>query len=368
MALPHRALVLFGRVGTFTHSATYMPGGAHSSGDARMLALCAVSIQRHVLTPWRAAGSVDVFIHSWNPELSTTMEELYSPRRSRHDSQVNSTMRCPGRPPYPYACMRTMWALRGAQRALRLRSEYAAQHRQHAAVMLLRHDIHWLQDFTPLHVNAGVRLWLPMDCDVNGTVRDEKLVHERRSATLRLSAKVKSRGVHKCPSQLCNTYLEPDWWFVADAALADGFAGVFDRVGEYMKIAKSMNFSIATPHVYWGLFFYHVMKLREQCQVGFAHVVYLDFEMGRNAGERYPRASVVRTNDHNESVWRDFLQQEKRQPRCSFEGAWRPHFNPHDYAATACDASREDYKYACPAAPAQPVRWSCRAGKADFRK
>jgi hypothetical protein len=58
-----RALVLFGRVGTFTRSANYI--SAKAMGDPRMLALCATSIVRHVLQPWRAAGDVvDTYVHS----------------------------------------------------------------------------------------------------------------------------------------------------------------------------------------------------------------------------------------------------------------------------------------------------------------
>ena len=58
------ALVLYGRVGTYTTRTASMKAGDH--GDKGLWRECANSIRSQVLEPWRAAGvRLAVFVQSW---------------------------------------------------------------------------------------------------------------------------------------------------------------------------------------------------------------------------------------------------------------------------------------------------------------
>ena len=69
------AVVLFGRVGTMSTAAK-----RSGRGDPRVIDHAAPSIMQHVIQPWQRVGmSVDLFIHSWNPELGARIDEHYAP-------------------------------------------------------------------------------------------------------------------------------------------------------------------------------------------------------------------------------------------------------------------------------------------------
>ena len=125
-AAPRAALVLYGRVGTYLVRTQSLKMGQH--GDPELWARAAASIKQHVVDPWRRAGGVDVFVQSWNPELTAQMREFWQPAAVDHAEQVDDgsmiPRHCPVRLRY---CERTMWALLGMKRGLALRARYAAQ-------------------------------------------------------------------------------------------------------------------------------------------------------------------------------------------------------------------------------------------------
>ena len=155
---------------------------------------------------------------------------------------------------------------------------------------------------------------------------------------------------------------------LADADLADRFATTFDQFSAYTTmLRRDMNFSLATPHVYWGMLFFYELQLRSRCEVAYAHQVYTDFELGRNAGERYEREEVSqRYNWSGNGSWTLFVQNEARQPWCSFHEAksvaWLPKYRPPSTSqcGTSVDAG---YAYACPAVPPHSIKWECTAQK-----
>ena len=67
-----RALVLYGRVGSYEKRASQLSSDA--PGESVLWRSCAVSIRKFVVEPWEAVGMVDVFVQSWNPELAAQME------------------------------------------------------------------------------------------------------------------------------------------------------------------------------------------------------------------------------------------------------------------------------------------------------
>ena len=157
------ALVLYGRVGTFTRRSASMKQG--DLGDARLWRMCADSIHERVVEPWRRAGIVDVFVQSWNPELSALMDGFWTPRASLHAAQNGTAhKRCPAR---LMLCERTQWALLGMKSALQLRSRWAGANggsRMHSTVLMMRHDVYWYTQLPVVRADRAVRLWLPFDC------------------------------------------------------------------------------------------------------------------------------------------------------------------------------------------------------------
>ena len=86
-AAPRAALVLYGRVGTYLVRTQSLKMGQH--GDPELWARAAASIKQHVVDPWRRAGGVDVFVQSWNPELTAQMREFWQPAAVDHAEQVD---------------------------------------------------------------------------------------------------------------------------------------------------------------------------------------------------------------------------------------------------------------------------------------
>ena len=274
---PARAVVLYGRVGTYTTRTATMKKGV--PGDESLWRNCAESIRLHVVKPWSGAGRVDVFVQSWNPELGSSMGTFWDPRAADHAAQNGSMGRCPVRLNY---CDRTMWALLGMKRALALRTRWAASAEgraagAHATVLVMRHDVIWSNTLPPLRADRSVRLWLPFDCQ-RASCRDQAaraadLYSEGQpppraacgdskkassSNWTLLAHKTNVLGVN-CAStrqsvasrarNFCSNSVNIDWWWAGDASLADGFGQTFDSFAHYSTlIREALGFHNSAPH------------------------------------------------------------------------------------------------------------------------
>ena len=279
-----RAVVLYGRVGTYTTRTATMKKGLPA--DERLWRNCAESIKLRVVTPWRAAGRVDVFVQSWNPELALSMNVFWEPRASVHSAQNTSLGRCPVKLMY---CDRTMWALLGMKRALALRASWAKSAvgralSAHATVLVMRHDVIWRSTLPPLRADRSVRLWLPFDCaraacrDRMARVADIYAEHtplrescsakmeEKASNWSVLSYKTNVLGVNCAgggksarTTAFCGNSVNIDWWWAGDTALADGFGDTFDNFARYSKlIRETLGFHNSAPH--------HCARSRRLCR------------------------------------------------------------------------------------------------------
>ena len=100
---PHKSLavVLHGRMGGMASLMLGAPGRPLRSFDGAVAspssaALCAASLEQHVIGPNRAHFAVDVFGHSWSPEIGATLDGLFAPRRSLHEEGISkANFRCP---------------------------------------------------------------------------------------------------------------------------------------------------------------------------------------------------------------------------------------------------------------------------------
>ena len=170
-----RALILYGRVGTYTVRTASMKKGMQA--EPQLWSTCAASIMDNVVQPWRAAGALDIFVQSWNPELAARMDAFWEPVASWHGNQ-SYTMPCLG-PRLPY-CDRTQWALKGMKHAAQLRSTWARSAAgraagAHVTVLMMRHDVHWFSPMPPVNADGAVKLWLPLDCTLSSCRENRQL-------------------------------------------------------------------------------------------------------------------------------------------------------------------------------------------------
>ena len=92
------AIVLHGKVGGMESLAT--PGGRTRAVDgarasAPMMALCYASLLQHIVQPNQRRGMhVDIFGHSWSPEVGAELDAMYRPLRSSHEPVVRN-LACP---------------------------------------------------------------------------------------------------------------------------------------------------------------------------------------------------------------------------------------------------------------------------------
>ena len=362
-----RAVVVYGRVGTYQHRAGVLSTGA--SGEATLWQACARTAAEHVLKPWRENGAqVDVFVQSWNPELADAMDSFWKPAASDHSNQSRlpaSAATCPIR---MKLCERTMWALLGLKRALVLRTKWEASHpsraRAHVAVLAMRHDVYWRAPFPPLRADGFTRLWLPFECQVNycrdptgrntstcfgrripdGSAGPPEWLVMKHSQSTYFGRKCDRDSLGRNPQNvpLCANTVLIDWWFVSSTELADGFAETYDEFGRYSsEIQARLGLNLSAPHQYWGLYFFHKHGLREKCQLGFSRMHGFDFTLGRFIPEGVDARST-----------------------CSYprNEQWRPLWRP----PAACDAAAiPGYMTMCPEVPSRAIHYVCRDDQHD---
>ena len=60
-----------------------------------MMALCYASLLQHIVQPNQRRGmQVDIFGHSWSPEVGAELDAMYRPLRSSHEP-VARNLTCP---------------------------------------------------------------------------------------------------------------------------------------------------------------------------------------------------------------------------------------------------------------------------------
>lgn len=261
------AVVLYGKIGTLTTAAKYA-----TTGSPRVVTRAAPSIARHVLDAWARQSVVDVFVHSWNPELGAQIDGFYASflRVSNHsDAQQRLALPRPSREcektqllprsSRDHMCARTRWALRGMAEALRMRRAWAASRRlSHARVLVMRHDVYFFVDLPLPPLVRGIRLWLPSNCAAakNRTTHTHTL-----GAHTRVLANYPACPALPLHASFCDLAVHIDWWFIADEEVADGAIAMDDDFDAYHRgMRHTYNMStMSSPHFFFGL---HVRAAR----------------------------------------------------------------------------------------------------------
>jgi hypothetical protein len=177
---PSLCVVLHGRMGglaSLVRGAAPRPMRAFEGAQPSVVsaALCAASLERHVVAPNRQRFDVDVVGHSWSPEIGDTLNALFAPRRAVHEAGLDrSNFRCPSTSFNPGYCHRTASHLLGIARAMRVKTaEERARGRPYDAVLLSRWDVLWHTALLEVHrlpgwhargVKRRATVWLPRIC------------------------------------------------------------------------------------------------------------------------------------------------------------------------------------------------------------
>jgi len=125
-----------------------------------------------------------------------------------------------------------------------------------------------------------VRLWLAHDCEESaykGSNRNQVVLQRKRSvlgtdcdqysALGEGGSAAASAGPALRQMSFCANSVNVDWWWIGDAALADGFHETYDDFARYSRLIRNkLGFHNSAPHHYWGLYFFTTMRLRQQCQ------------------------------------------------------------------------------------------------------
>ena len=142
---PRLAIVLHGRLGGLASLLGAPPRALRSFDGAiasvSAAALCATALERHFIAPNRAHAEMDVFGHSWSPEIGETLDTLFSPRRSSHEHGLPlAGFRCPHPSFSLNYCHRTVSHLLGISRAMALkRAEEQARSARNGVPFVRRH-------------------------------------------------------------------------------------------------------------------------------------------------------------------------------------------------------------------------------------
>ena len=279
------ALILYGRVGTFTMRAAQLK--INESADIALWNISATSTFEHVHRTWAASGvHTDVFIHSWNVELRTAMDHFWTPVTSIYESQSpNKTFSRCALP----KCQRTWWCISSMHSAMNLRKKWAREHRvEHHVAIVMRHDLMWFSDLPVLPVfhpvaspNVEQRIWLPISC----------LKCDKHSCEYTNQNSLWGRSCSK--SRFCSMTIPIDWWWVSSIDVIDSF-DVRDNYDAYLDQHLTINNAGITPHHMWGMYFHSINLTRST--TGLAGASPYHFDLGRNYRKR-PSCAPIFMNE-----------------------------------------------------------------------
>ena len=219
-----------------------------------MVALSYRSLVRHVVQPNIGAYAVDVFGHSWSPEVGQLIDALYEPRRSKH--QPAQFWECPVAFD-PRYCSRTRSHVEGIRRAMALkRDEERATGVAYEAVLLSRWDVVWQEElrFAALpgwQARAPTSAWLPHHCsdarprehEARGSMRQHVCGGKHsgfRVPVTSVECHWQERACQKDLSPQARAIFLVDWWVIfRPSRAADVFAnGMVSRASRGRRRAS----------------------------------------------------------------------------------------------------------------------------------
>ena len=246
------ALCLYGMIGTWEQGATELmisrSEGKTLHKNASIAALATFShrsIHQHIVTANRADGmAVDVFLHSWNPEVGSVLDRLYSPVASQHQPPVEALERVRS----SHLSMMRVLAL------LRMHETPGAEAQ---LVMVCRYDIVF---FRPVLLRGlhPTSIWLPHFCtSVLGLGADASAALARVCGSDRGDLKqppYAQRYFGRNRMSRGDNYnsMVLDYFFIASPAVAETFSAIYRHHDIYQRQMDALyNTHTFASHFFW---------------------------------------------------------------------------------------------------------------------
>ena len=232
--------------------------------------------ERIVVANRRAGLQLDVYIHSWNPEIGPLLDRLYRPNRSRHD-------------PIRIGLDKVASQHLSIKRVLELCAGEVHEH-----VLVMRQDVIWYEDFVLTNLSSAP-LWLPHWCltaqltpqlgqrlrpacaaEQHSYLGESFMANEKPIAS---SPQLHMTWFGRAPlrhSAVDQHYIVLDWWrggsltptpsphptrtrapilrrwFVATPAVARTFGAIYDEFEAYRRGIRAVGPFTLWTHVFWA--------------------------------------------------------------------------------------------------------------------
>lgn len=215
------ALCLFGKLGAWEVAPTHLGKHGNNRSVATYAMLAHQTIQRHILQANRQDGlDVDVFLHSWNPQVGHILDDLYQPNASLHQEPLQTLERVRS-------------AHLSMKRVLLLLRAHEIPGQEVSLVMISRFDVLWFDDLLLLALSTS-HIWLPHHCQPVLGLSDAaskevySLCQSDRGALMEPVYAQRSFGVHLQREQNYNSFVL-DYWFISSVEVAESFAAIYHQ-------------------------------------------------------------------------------------------------------------------------------------------
>jgi len=287
------AVCLFGKIGDWESGATAYAPGVRNTSIETLATFAHSTVQRHILQANARDGlRVDVFLHSWNPEVSQVLDQLYRPNASLHEQPVQELNRV------------TSGHL-SLERVMSLLRSHEVADDQASLVFVSRYDVVWFQDLL-LRGLSPSRIWLPHHCqEYHGTTEPqpaelaaiESLCRSPRGALMEpIYARRNFPQVNERLRYANFNSMVQDFWFIASVEVAESFAAIYRKYDQYASQIQRLlgGYRPFATHFYWT---HHISKLlrtseaaaaagqvAEPLKVGFTSLSAVGFNLARFFG------------------------------------------------------------------------------------
>jgi len=290
------ALLLHGRVGTVGQkpsiSITNSVPNVTQQGALGLVRLSAASHMHHIVMSGNISGwSVDVYVHSWNPELARVLDAQYglALRGSLHEQVI---------PGLAKAASQSLSIARAAALARRHELHAGRGHWQYDHALVMRLDAVPLEPLDLSALSAG-RVTFAEHCCLDAAVdlSDAEAVlrqcghglgatgyggvrwgvYRRVPASCRVQPKGRRRGRQRMARTWRAAYFVQDWWFAAPLALALSWAQISTQWAWYENRSLALGFGLRGEHLWsnvaWAIHAHDALNHSMQLRFARWHVV-----------------------------------------------------------------------------------------------
>ena len=313
------ALLLHGRVGTVAQNpsisiANSVPNSTQPAhGALGLVRLCAASHIHHVVQPGNRGGwHVDVFIHSWNPELAHELDAQYGPalQGSSHEQVIQGLAK---------ASSQSLSISRAAALAREHELHTGRGQWQYDQALVMRLDAVPLEPLELRAFSAG-RLTFAEHCCLDAAVdlSDAEAVHRQcghglgergyhgvrwgRLKRFPASCRVQPKGRWRRKKPMARTwraaYFVQDWWLAAPLSLALSWGQISSQWEWYENRSLALGFGLRGEQLWsnvaWAIHAHD--SLNQSMQLRFArwHVA-----LGRHVYQKLLMNSAGPLGDHS---------------------------------------------------------------------